>query len=474
MQTKFILFFGVLFPITEVSLSAKNKSEDKLNILLITIDDMNIWPGSFDGMAITPNIDTLAGQSTMFTNAHCVVPASNPSRTALFTGLRPETTGQYNNAGVFRDKRNNKSLITLPQYLKKYGYETVSSGKVFHHPRGNEDIADPYSDPQSWDIQPKCKVGMKGEPLYQMENGLGKWHGGTYQGYLGRLGIWGPVPYSKEESNEWKNAQFCVEYLKQKHDKPFFLACGVFAPHAPHIAPKEYFDLYPLEKIKLPEVPDNDMNDIPKIAQSNFSTSFMNLIKEKGEWKKAVQGYLACMSFADDMVGDVLKALQNSDYRDNTVVVLLTDNGFQLGHKNRWEKYSLWRMATNVPLIIRKPGQTDGKICNRAVSFLDLYPTILDILDIDKPYFLEGSSIEEWLDKPEKYREIPAVITHEKGNISVVFDNWNYIRYKDGTEELYDRSNDLLEYDNLAENEAFTGIKEKLSRFIPIDVEDIK
>lgn len=463
------LLSGV-FPIIVSDAKAENEiRKDHLNVLLITIDDMNIGPGEFDGMAITPNIDSLARVSIKFTNAHCVVPASNPSRTALFTGLRPETTGQYTNEGVFRDKRDNNKLITLPQYLQKYGYETVSAGKVYHHSRGNAEQADPYSDPQSWNIQPNSIVGIKGVKLYQNEKGLGKWHDGQYTGYLGKLGVWGPVPYTKEESNEYDNAKFCIDYLNEDHDKPFFLACGIFAPHAPHIAPQKYFDMYPIENIKLPEVPEHDMNDIPGIAKTNFSTSFMNLIKEKNEWKKAVQGYLACMSFADDVIGDVLLALKNSKYKDNTIVILLTDNGFQLGHKDRWEKYSLWRMATNVPLIIKSPNQNKGQICNRAVSFLDIYPTLLDMLSIDKPQFLEGHSIVEWLNNPNKERNIPAVITHEKGNISVVMDNWNYIRYKNGAEELYDRSKDKFEYNNLANKAEYRNIKDELSKFIPVD-----
>ena len=227
--------------------------------------------------------------------------------------------------------------------------------------------------------------------------------------------------------------------------------------------------MYPLDQIKLPETPDDDMNDVPQIAQTNFSTSFMKLIKEKGEWKKAVQGYLACMSFADDVLGSVLTALNNSKYKDNTIVVLLTDNGFQLGHKNRWEKYSLWRMATNVPLIIKYPGQSKGQVCQRAVSFLDIYPTILDMLKVEKPDFLEGHSIVDWLTDPDKPRDIPAVITHEKGNVSVVLDNWNYIRYKDGSEELYDRSKDKFEYHNLAGELKYKELKNKLAKFIPVD-----
>ncbi len=454
-----------MLPVTLQPLSAQQTQ--RTNVLLITIDDMNIWPGAFDGVAQTPNMDILAAQGTMFSNAHCVVPASNPSRTALFTGLRPETTGQYTNEGCFRNKQNNKTLITLPQYLQCFGYETVSVGKIYHHARGMKEIPDPYSDPESWDLQPPCSVGIKGRNLYIGENGYGTWHGGEITGYLGRMGVWGPVPYKTEESEEWKNVRYCAEYLNEEHDKPFFLACGIFTPHAPHIAPQKYFDMYPLDRINLPEVSDDDFKDIPKVAETNFSTPFVKLMREKGEWKKAVQGYLACMSFADDVLGELLEALEKSRYADNTIVILLTDNGFQLGHKNRWEKYSLWRMATNTPLIISKPGDKKGQVCERAVSYLDIYPTLLDMLKIEKPDFLEGYSFAELLVEPTAPRQYPAVITHGEGNISVVKDEWNYIRYKDGSEELYNREKDRGEYHNLAQDEKYAALKQQLLRYIP-------
>ena len=440
---------------------------EKPNVLFITIDDMNIWAGAFDGVAKTPHIDALAAQGTIFNNAHCVVPASNPSRTALFTGLRPETTGQYTNEGCFRDKGNNRELITLPQYLRVCGYETVSVGKIYHHPRGMGKTPDPYSDPESWDIQPICSVGIKGRHLYLNRDGYGTWHDGEISGYLGRMGIWGPVPYKTEESEEWENTRFCTDYLNEDHDKPFFLACGVFTPHAPHIAPRKYFDLYPLDKIVFPEVPEDDLKDIPQIAKANFSTSFVELMREKGEYKKAIQGYLACMSFADDIVGGLLVNLKKSKYADNTIVVLLTDNGFQLGHKNRWEKYSLWRMATNTPFIIYSPGCVQGQKCERAVSYLDVYPTLLDMLNLQKPEFLEGHTFIELLTNPIASRQYPAVITHGEGNFSVVKDEWNYIRYKDGSEELYDRRTDKGEFKNLIRDKKYSLLMQQLAQYIP-------
>ena len=457
---------------SEANPNKADKTDEKkpLNVLVIAIDDMNMWPGAFDGVAKTPNIDALANQSVKFTNSHCVVPMSNPSRAALFTGLRPETTGQYTNPGCYREKGNNMSLITLPQYLQKYGYETVSAGKIFHQPRGTGEIPNIYSDPMSWDIQRKGHVGIGGEEhaKYLDENNQAKWQEGSdgIDGYLSKFAVWGPTDKNPEATEEWKNARFIADYLQEDHDKPFFLSMGVFSPHAPLIAPRKYFDMYPLEDIVLPEVPENDFDDIPAIARSNFSTSTANLIKEKGEWKNAVQGYLACMSFADATMGIVMDALNNSKYKDNTIVLLFCDNGFQLRHKDRWEKYSLWRMATNTPLIIHVPDGLKGE-CKRAVSFLDIYPTILDLLEIEAPDFLEGISMKKQLNDLDAPRKIPAVVTFEKGNTSVVYETWNLITYKNGEQELYNRANDLYEYNNLIDDPKYAKIVKRLSKYIP-------
>lgn len=452
---------------------AAKKSEAKMNVLVIAVDDMNIWPGAFDGVVKTPNIDKLANSGVKFDNAHCVVPASNPSRTALFTGLRPETTGQYTNQGCFRQKGDNEKLITLPQYLQTSGYHTVSAGKVFHHPRGTTPEPNIYSDPQSWDIQRKGNVGVGSDQhkLYLDENGQAKWQEGAkdVDGYLAKFAVWGPATVSAEKTEEYRNAKFCADYLAQDHDKPFFLSCGVFSPHEPLIAPKEFFDMYPIESIKLPEVPADDMNDIPKNQHRNFSTSLVELIKEKGQWKNAVQGYMAAISFADHTVGVVLDALEKSQYKDNTIVILFSDNGFQLGHKDRWEKYSLWRMATNTPMIMRVPDGEQG-VCKRAVSYLDIYPTLLDLLQIEKPDFLQGTTFANLLSNIDAKRETPAVITHGKGNVSVVHENWNLITYADGQQELYDRSNDLFEYKNLIKDAKYKDIVSRLSKYIPTPV----
>lgn len=473
---KKILFLSALAFLFSIHSGFKTTTLSKnYNILFIAIDDMNNWIGANGGQALTPNIDALAAKGVNFTNAHCVTPACNPSRTALMTGQRPETTGQFENAGNFRNNLGGKERITLGQFLQSKGYESVAAGKIFHIPAGRGTNPNPISDPISWSFQNKSETGIAGDKQYLDDKGQAKWLEGAMRSdfdtkkepsYLSHSGVWGIANESKEESGDWKNARFCAEYLQKKHDKPFFLACGISRPHAPLIAPKEYFDIYPLDKIKLHELPDDDLSDVPAIAKANFSTPFTKLVREKGQLKNAVQAYLACMSFADACVGEVLKSLENSPYRDNTIVVFWSDHGWQLGHKNRWEKYSLWHQATNAPFIMYLPNQKGG-VCDEAISYLDVFPTLMDLLGSEKPTFLEGTSFAKQLKTPTKKRDVPAVVSYPKGNHAVVLGHWHYIHYQDDTEELYNHNNDPQEFRNVANEPNNHRIKEKLKAFLP-------
>jgi len=451
------------------------KTEKPMNIIMIAIDDMNNWAGTWEGIAKTPNIDLLTKEGTQFKNAHCVVPACNPSRVAILTGQRPETTGQYTNEGNFRDRSGGKERITLPQFLMSKGYETIEAGKIFHHPVGTGEIPKPLSDPISWTYQHKTQTGTPGSNLYQDENGYAKWLKGedSFEGveikdYIRRHGIWGSIPYSKQECGDWKIAEFATEYLQKEHNDPFFLACGIFRPHSPQLAPQEYFNMYPLDSIQLPDAPISDLYDVPEIAKSNWSSSFARKLKtDTLEWKKAVQAYLACCTFADDCVGKIIDGLNNSRYKENTMVVLWTDHGWQLGHKDRWEKFSLWNQSTNSPFILKLPQNKHSLVIETPVSFLDIYPTIIDILGYNKPEYLEGHSLTPLMKNPHATWNFPAVITYQEGNNSVRFQNWNYIHYQDGSEELYDLTTDPNEFTNLANKEDYKDIIDELKMYLP-------
>jgi len=441
------------------------------NIVMIAIDDMNDWIGALAGPADTPHIDGFAKSGVLFRNAYCVTPACNPSRVALLTGLRPETTGQYSNEGNFRQQRpGNEAILTLPQRLQKMGYRTLAAGKIFHLPRGVNPAANALSDPVSWDEQYSGVTGTPGAADYQDANGWAKWLKGDRRDitsdYALRSALWGPIPQKKEETGDWQTAGFCADYISRPHEQPYFLACGIFRPHAPLLAPQEYFDRYPLDKVQLPECPPDDMVDIPAIAKANWSTPLVKAMQKEGQWKPAVQAYLACMSFADDCVGRVLAAIEKSPDRDNTIVILWTDHGWQLGHKDRWEKFALWRQATHAPLVVRVPGLPAGQ-CDQAVSFLDLTPTVLEVLAAPMPPELHGQSLLPWLHEPTRARQQPAVVTYMPGNHSVVHEPWNYIRYEDGSEELYNHATDPREFHNLIGQPGSADIVNQLKVWIP-------
>lgn len=459
-----------------VSCFSQKRHTKPLNVIFISVDDMNNWIGNWKGIANTPNIDKLVKEGVAFKNAHCAAPSCNPSRVSLFTGQRPETTGIYGNNGNFRNKPGGKNRVTLPQFLRTKGYKAVAAGKLFHSPRGNRKEPHARSDDQSWDHQFKTSVGTGWDKNYYDENKSAKWLNGDTEfkglkidGYLRKSGIWGPIKQSKEMCGDWKTAQFGAEFLKKNHDKPFFLGLGIFRPHAPLLAPKEYFDKYPLKDIKLPNIPEDDMDDVPKNALINFSTGFAKRVKSDPlEWKKAVQAYLACTSFADDCVGEIMNSLNNSKYRNNTIVVFWSDHGWQLGHKDRWEKQALWYQATNAPLIIKTPNQAHTNSIEEHVSLLDVFPTVTELLGFKRPSYLEGNSLVPFLKKAKTKWEHKAVVSQFK-NHSILWKNWHYIHYKRGGEELYNLKDDPNEWHNIANDPKNKKIIEELKKAIPVN-----
>lgn len=448
------------------------------NIVFLALDDGNNWMGAWGGPAITPNIDKLASQGRMFYNAHCVAPVCNSSRTALLTGQRPETTGQWGNPGYFRELPGGSERITLPQYLRSHGYEAVAAGKIFHNPRGPAEKPLINSDDISWNRQWVGLFGTPGWDAFYDDRGYPKWLDGMeiendpeYQellNYLRIFGVWGPIPNPVEECGDWQLYDFGAKFLSEEHDKPFFLGLGTLMPHSPQIVPQKYFDMYPIDEIKMPCLPPDDMDDIPPIARTSMLTKFFHLLREKGEHEKAVQAYLASLSFADDCVGHFMDALDKSKYKDNTIVIFFTDHGWQLGHKNRWEKGTLWRQSTQAPMIIRLPkGMMKPGVTKNYVSFLDIFPTITELLGHEKPSFIEGNSLVPILMDPDYKWEHPAVVTNNPGNYSVLFEDWNYIRYRNGAEELYNHRDDPGEYTNLALDNKYRDIMDRMAIWIP-------
>jgi arylsulfatase A-like enzyme len=421
----------------------------------MAIDDLNDWIGCLGGHpdVKTPNLDRLAARGVLFTNAHCSAPACNPSRASLMTGILPSTSGIYHNPDPWRSSPVLKNAVTIPQHFMAHGYSAVGGGKIYH---GG------FPDPPSWqDYFPSQQKNKPDDPMPPNRPLNGIPNTAHFD--------WGPVDAPDEEMGDRQVAAWATKQLQKRHDKPFFLACGFFRPHLPWYVPPKYFDMYPADKVTLPNVNDNDLDDVPPIGRKMARPEGDHKkVIEHNQWRKAVQAYLASISFTDTCVGRVIDALDASDYADNTIVILWSDHGWHLGEKLHWRKFSLWEEATHNVLMVVAPGVTrPGRRCSRPVTMLDIYPTLIELCNLTPKKELQGKSFLPLLKNPEARWGRPALTTHGRENHSLRSERFRYIRYSDGTEELYDHDNDELEWTNLASDPKYAGVKKELVRWLP-------
>lgn len=446
------------------------------NVLFIAVDDLNTSPEGFEGETTvhTPNITRLAEMGVRFTNAHCAAPACNPSRVSVMTGLAPATTGVYLNSQDWRANRVLKDRTTLPRHFKNNGYKTLAGGKLYHAASLSNGMYEGYLDPRPWDEYFPSKNRQMPEeidPPKVPANGNPKF----YNGHMD----WAALNIDTEDMADAKVVSWAEKHLSKKHNKPLFLAVGIYRPHIPWWTPREYFDRNPIENIVLPEVPQNDLDDVPEAGRAMRKQGWQKWMVDNGKWKEAVQGYNASVSFADDMIGRLLTALENGPLADNTIIVLWTDHGYHLGQKEHWEKFTLWEQTTRVPLIVAAPGKFKTSVaCNQAVSLLDIYPTLNELCRIPLAENLDGTSLVPLLDDPGLETGRSVVCTQDFQNHAIRSDKWRYIRYADGSEELCDQLKDPKNFRNLLvlrspEGEAeaalkkYHSVKQKLATWLP-------
>ncbi len=485
----FILLSLSLFVIVFLNPAPAPAAIDRPNILFIAIDDLNDWTGYLDGCpgkVHTPNIDRLAARGMAFTNAHCSAPVCNASRVSLLTGISPATSGVMSNNMRWRNSPVLKDAVTLPQHFRQSDYHVAGGGKIFHalewvrYPDGR----DGDNDPCSWDEYFPSKIKAMPDPVrpnpsYQRGNDWvsrpvlqGESPAGRRNGKKWRGPHWffdsAPVDVPDAEMEDSKVIDWAIGQLQQRHDKAFFIAAGIFRPHVPFYAPRKYFEMYPLDEIVLPEEPEGWRSWTPAIAHnvSAIPHQWHEWVKFNGYWKRMVQGYLASVSFADAQVGRLIAALDASPYADNTIVVLWSDHGFHLGERENWEKFTLWEESTRVPFIIAGPEIQIGR-CPRAVSLLDIYPTLLALAGQPPRGELEGQSLTPLLRNPTAEWDRPA-ITQWHNHFSVRSDHFRYICYREGSEELYDHRSDPQERVNLAADPRFAHIKKQLAQWLPV------
>jgi arylsulfatase A-like enzyme len=437
--------YTLLFVCLATLLNTVNtQAESKPNVLFIAVDDLNHWTGYLgrNPQARTPNIDRLARMGLQFTNSYCAAPVCNPSRAALLSGMRPSTTGVYDNNNDWRTVIGPEK--TLPTAFRQAGYRTFGAGKIYHGSYDRHSEWEDYLEDEGRDPKPKGDLGVGGIAF-------------------------APLDCEDEDLREWKIVQYGIRKLQEKSDKPFFISLGLHKPHMPWNVPRKYYDIFPVDQIKLPPYREDDLKDIPPagIAMAKPSGDHQAIL-DSGRWKEAIQGYLAAIAYCDAMIGRLLDGLEKSPHADNTIIVFWGDHGWHLGEKHHWRKFALWEEATRAPLLWVVPGITKpGTISRRTVDFMTIYPTLMDLCKINAPEHLEGKSIKELLINPEADWNQPAMTTFRYKNHAIRTENYRYIKYENGDEELYDEKKDPYEWNNLAEDPQYASVKKELSRLLP-------
>ena len=425
------------------------------DVLFIVVDDLNDWNSLLDDSSPIrcPNLERLAKRGMLFTRAYCMSAACNPSRAATLTGLRPTTTGVYGNKSDWRKAVPERK--TIMQQFQAAGYDVRGAGKIFHH-----HLDGAFHDDASFDdFQPMRPQRYPPKKLNKATK------------YGSRNTDWGVWPNRVEDSIDFGTANYCISELKKNdRERPLFLACGIFKPHSPFFAPREFHTAY--RDMSLPTRNEHDWDDLPsgaaKLMRSKkWFWQGMQTVEQQhaGSFRDFIRSYAACASFADAQIGRVINALDRSPHRDNTIVVLWSDHGFHLGEKDHIEKFALWEKSNHIPFIVVDPRTVrPGSRCDQPIDMSVLYPTLLELCGLPADAKCDGKSIIPLLKNTDSDWSHPALMTYGRGNHAVRTKRWRYICYADGSEELYDHTSDPHEWRNVAalqENADIIGAHKK-------------
>ena len=462
-----LLFFVVGLPLAKPVGQGADPAA-KPNVLFIVIDDLNDWVGCLDGhpQARTPNIDRLAKRGTLFVNAHCQGPICGPSRASLLSGYYPHVTGVYQQpAGKAMEQ--DKTFFhgqMVSHCFADHGYRTLAVGKITHG----------YPAKLAFDSYGSKFDGSGPKPS-----------GGRRFNYhlpdvpwTGTQTDWGAFPEKDDDMSDHKSADWTVERLAGESKEPFFLAVGFIRPHVPFYVPQKWFDLFPLDDVMLPPIRNDDLLDVPEISRRIHELPKyprLAFLRKNGneQFRKCVQAYLACVAFVDHQVGRVLDALDKGPHGGDTVVVLFSDHGYHLGEKDRVSKHSLWEESARVPLVV-VPAKSQGKqfgkagqLCSKPVGLIDLYPTMLEMCGLPAKKSNQGDSLVPLLRNPSADWRFATLTTYARGNHSLRSERHRYLRFEDGSEELYDHADDPNEWVNLAARPKHAKLLERFRRELP-------
>lgn len=428
-----------------------------MNVLFLVADDLNSWllgdANRYAGKVIAPNLTKFAASGVNFKRAYTAAPVCSPSRTAFFSGVAPWKSGHYHNSPGTEISQPLNQAISLAGAFKSAGYETIGYGKITHG----------WDQKEHWDekIGHKRDPAPPGAPLTSVGKGEQDW---------------GPIHLTEEEMNSTRLANLTIAQLGKQHERPFFLACGFFNPHMPWYVPQKYLDMFPLDDVTTPAILETDLGDVPAagVKLTDGKDNYVEAIMKAGLHQEGVRAYLATTAYVDFHMGRILDALEKSPYKDNTIVVFLTDHGFHLGEKHHWQKATLWEEATHCLLMFRIPGATPaGGVSERFVSLQDIYPTLVELCELDRPDYLDGRSLVPLLKNPGAQWTSTAVTCltdkgmPEKGYVTLRNEQGRYIRYEDGQEEFYDAAKDPHEWTNEINNPAYVQLIKEFKAAVP-------
>jgi arylsulfatase A-like enzyme len=444
------------------------KAQEKKNVLFIIADDLNCYLGSYGHqLAKTPNIDRLAEEGLLFENAYCNFPLCGPSRASMMTGLYPDQNNVKRNAVLIRERV--PDAVTMTQVFMENGYAATRIGKIYHY-NNPGDIGTPgHDDPASWShtINPRGRDKDEEDKIFSL-----------VPGSFGAVLSWLAAEGTDEEQTDGIAATEAIAQL-EKHaasGEPFFLGLGFYKPHTPFVAPKRYFEMYPREQISVPEVPEGYLESLPEPAQKILTMRKPQIDLPDSLAVSAIQAYLATISFLDAQVGRVLDALEQNGLKDNTIVVFTSDHGYHMGEHDHYQKRTLFEYSARIPLIISYPGQEKrGQRTGSFVEMIDFYPTLCELAGLEYPENISGKSMVPVLKNPRKKIRKDALTQTIYDGYSVITDKYRYIRWGEGGEgmvELYDIRNDPGEMNNLAAEEKYGKVMEKLDKRLTERVKD--
>lgn len=521
LATFFFMSFLTLLFVIHVNAGDKKleeKGKKKPNVVFIICDDLNDYEGAFGGhpQVKTPNIDRLAKSGVIFTNAHSNCPVCSPSRNSLFTGVYPHKSGDFGWTPHFKQPvlKNNKTMV---EYFRENGYYTLGSGKLLHieqktawdewgvdinnygpiafngvEPVGHPSVPEPFRSigPIDGSFAPLSDVPVFPDSISK----------GNKTGWLYTRGKNDFLEYIDENNRglmpDEMHAQWAAKRIKEMeaedNEKPFFMGIGFVRPHTPLYAPKRFFDMFPLDKIQLSEIKKDDNIDThyKDIYPADIKgLRYYRTLKEsygsdaEEGLKHFLQAYLACIAFTDEQIGVVIDAINKSRFRDNTIIVMVADHGWQMGEKDYLFKNSPWEESTRIPYIIKAPDYKKGVKVDHPVSLIDIFPTLTELCGLkgdnrknESGATLDGFSLKPFLDNPEteKWEGPNGALTMigdalnqndvTKQTYSYRTKEWRYIRYMDNSEELYHNKIDPFEWDNIADNKKYSSKKEELKK----------